>query len=81
MTISRKYFYRHIITVLMSCQAASDGRDSKTIKKGEQESFELSPNINTYKKAYKLCTIGLYHLDIMFYDYSVLCQYCTGTFH
>ena len=50
----------------MGCQAASDGRDSKTIKKGKQESFELSPNINRYKKAYKLCTIGLYNADIMF---------------
>ena len=50
----------------MGCQAASDGRDSKTIKKDKQESFELSPNINRYKKAYKPCTIGLYHLDIMF---------------
>ena len=49
----------------MGCQAVSDGRDSKTIKKDKQESFELSPNINRYKKAYKPCTIGLYHLDIM----------------
>ena len=50
----------------MGCQAVSDGRDSKTLKKDKQESFELSPNINRYKKAYRPCTIGLYHLDIMF---------------
>ena len=44
----------------------SGGRDSKTKKKDKQESFELSPNINRYKKAYTPCTIGLYDSDIMF---------------
>ena len=35
----------------MGCQAVSDGRESKTIEKYKQESFELSPNIDRYKKS------------------------------
>ena len=35
----------------MGCQAVSDGRESKTIGKYEQESFELYPNIDRYKKS------------------------------
>ena len=38
----------------MVCRAADDVRDSKTIKKDKQEIFELSPNINRYKKITRL---------------------------
>ena len=66
----------------MGCQAVSDGRESKTIEKYKQESFELSPNIDRYKKkAYKFCTIRLQHLDVVlrFHTLSVFCQWYTGT--
>ena len=51
----------------MGCQAASDGSDSNTIKKDKQESFELSPNINRYKKNLQ----GLYNWAVSF-GYYVL---------
>ena len=70
----------------MGCQAVSDGRESKTIEKYKQESFELSPNIDRYKKAYKFCTIRLQHLNVVlrFHTLSVLSMayiYLTNSSH